>query len=93
MILGLPFYPDKSFSDGIWDVPFYLAFCAELFETYRILHRVGKLYVVLRFQILVCRYWGFIVCVEALFDMCFRMLEVDGLRHAKQSMMVTIRPG
>ena len=56
-------YPGNSFSDTIWDVPFYLAICAELFETYRILHRVGGLFVVLRFQILVCRYSGFIVYV------------------------------
>ena len=25
--------------------------------------------------------------------MCFRLLEVDGLPHARQSMMITIRPG
>ena len=31
----MPFYPGNSFTDGIWDVPFYLAICAELSETYR----------------------------------------------------------
>ena len=67
-IWDVPFYPGNGFSDGIWDVLSYLAFCAELSETYRTLHRAGGLFVVLRFQILVlvCRNLGFIVHAKAL---------------------------
>ena len=37
--------------------------------------------------------FGFHSTCGSIIDMCFRLLGVDGLPHARQSMMVTIRPG
>ena len=71
---------------------FYLAICVELFETYRILHRVGGLFVVLRFQILVYGYWAFLYFGEAFLRSVSVFLS-EKLPHARQSMVVTIRPG
>lgn len=67
MELGiLPFYPGNSPFYAIWDAPCYLATCVKLFGTYHILHRVGGLFVVLRFQILVYGCLGFLGYGEAI---------------------------
>ena len=76
MVFRLPLYL-AIIDGGIWDVPFYPAICAEVFEIYRILHRVGGLFVVLRFQILVCRCLGFIVYAEALLICASRLRGVE----------------
>ena len=64
-------------SDGIWDVPFFLAIGDKLFGTYRIAHRIrGGGVVVCGCSKRVCGYlgvsyvMGFIQYVEALFGIC-----------------------
>lgn len=88
------FYPGNGLFDRISDVPFYLAICPELVETYRILHRVGGLFVVLWSQIDVgLRIFGFPIFRGVITDMRLCVLEVNGLPHVRQSMTTTIRSG
>ena len=68
----------RSLFGGIWDASLYLAICANLFETYRILHRVGALFAVLWFHILICRCLGFIVHTDALLICVSRLGGVEG---------------
>ena len=81
-------YPDNGLFGGIWEVSFYLAICAKLFETYRIWHRVGGLFVVLRYQILLLQIFRVHSICGSIIDMLWRPLGVDGLPHARQWVMV-----
>ena len=47
MGFGIAVLPWQRFYEGIWDVPFYLAFCDMLFGTGRVAHRLGGLFVIL----------------------------------------------
>ena len=55
-----------------------MVICAKLCETYCILHRVGGLFVVLWFHMLVCSYLGFIVYAEVLLICASRLRGVEG---------------
>ena len=70
----MPFYlgNDEGWNLGL---PFYLAIGDKIFETYRIEHRIGGLFVVCGSLIQVCGYWGFhilwgfVLRIGALFSM------------------------
>ena len=85
----MPFNPGKAHIDGIWNMRFHLAICVGMIETYHILHRAGGLFVVLRFQILVYGYWGFINFGEAFLRRVWIFLN-ERWPDARQSLMLKV---